>query len=69
MPGECLDAPEDLPKEAPRQLAFDQLEDEVSGISDEAAREPYVRPRLWKRGEILGANGRIFGIDISLVPP
>jgi hypothetical protein len=36
MPRELLDAPENLPKEAPGQVTFCQLEDEVSGVSDEA---------------------------------
>jgi len=36
MPREPLDAPEDLPKQAPGQVAFGQLQDEVPGISDEA---------------------------------
>lgn len=36
MPRESLDPPEDLPKEAPRQAAFGQLQDVVPGMSDEA---------------------------------
>jgi len=36
MPREPLDAPEDLPKEAPSQVAFGQLEDEVPGVPNEA---------------------------------
>jgi hypothetical protein len=35
MPRESLDAPEDLPKEAPGQVTLGQLEDEVPSISDE----------------------------------
>jgi len=34
MPPESLDAPEDLPKESRRQVAFGQLPDEVPGMSD-----------------------------------
>jgi hypothetical protein len=36
MPRESLDAPEDLPKQAPRQEALGQLEDEIPGMPDEA---------------------------------
>jgi len=36
MPREPLDTPEDLPKEALRQGAFGQLEDEVPSMPDEA---------------------------------
>jgi hypothetical protein len=35
VPRESPDAPEDLPKEAPRQLAFGQLKDEVLGMPDQ----------------------------------
>jgi hypothetical protein len=37
MPREQLDTPEDLPKEALRQVAFGQLEDEVRSMPDQAA--------------------------------
>jgi hypothetical protein len=37
MPRESLDAPENLPKERRRQVALGQLEDEVSGMSDETS--------------------------------
>jgi hypothetical protein len=36
MPREPLDAPEDLPKQAPRQVALGQLEDKVPRMPDEA---------------------------------
>ncbi|HEV2054093.1 MAG TPA: hypothetical protein VGV06_02845 [Methylomirabilota bacterium] len=36
MPRESLDAPEDLLKQAPRQVAFGQLEHEVPSMPDEA---------------------------------
>ena len=36
MPCESLDAPKDLPKEDLCQVAFSKLEDEVSGMPDEA---------------------------------
>src|SRR5574337_501946 len=36
MPCESLDAPEDLLKEAPRQMTFGKLEDKVPGMPDEA---------------------------------
>ena len=35
MPRESPDAPEDLPKEAPGQVTFGQLEDEVPSMPDE----------------------------------
>jgi len=35
VPRESLDAPEDLPKEAPRQVALGPLEAEVPRMSDE----------------------------------
>jgi len=35
-PRESLDAPEDLPKQAPRQVALGKLQDEVPSIPDEA---------------------------------
>jgi len=36
VPRESFDPPEHLPKESRRQVAFGQLQDEVSGVSDEA---------------------------------
>ena len=36
MPREPLDAAENLPEEAPCQVALGQLQDEVSGVPDEA---------------------------------
>jgi hypothetical protein len=39
MPRESLDAPEDLPKEAPRQLAFGKLEREVPRVPNQAPAE------------------------------
>jgi len=35
MPRQSLDAPEDLPKEVPCQVALGKLEDEVPGMPDE----------------------------------
>src|SRR5260370_41416615 len=37
MPPESRNAPEDLPKEAPRQVALGRLEHEVPGMPNEAA--------------------------------
>ncbi len=48
MPRESLDAPEDLPKEAPRQMPFGKLQDEVPGMSDEppaGLEEPLLETR------------------------
>ena len=36
MPRQSLDAPENLPKEAARQVAFGQLQDEEPGVPDQA---------------------------------
>ncbi len=38
MPCKSLNAPEDLPKQALRQVAYGKLEDEVSRMPDEAPR-------------------------------
>ena len=35
VPRESLDAPENLPKEGPRQVALGQLQDEVPGVSNQ----------------------------------
>jgi len=35
MPSESLDAPENLPKEAPRQVALGQLEHEIPRMPDQ----------------------------------
>ena len=48
MPGESLDAPENLPKERRCQMTFSQLEDEVARVSDEAPaglEEPLLKAR------------------------
>ena len=37
VPSESLDAPDDLPEEAPCQVAFSQMKDEVPRMPDEAA--------------------------------
>ena len=37
MPRESLDAPENLPEEAPRQVALGKLQDEVPGMPDQAS--------------------------------
>jgi hypothetical protein len=53
VPRESLDAPENLPTERRRQVALGQLEDEVSGMSDEApagleqALLELVNDQLW----------------------
>jgi len=48
MPRESPDAPEDLPKEAPGQVTFGQLEDEVPSMPDEppaGLEEPLLETR------------------------
>jgi hypothetical protein len=48
VPGESLDAPENLPKEGPRQVAFGHLQDEVPGMPNEAPaglEEPSLETR------------------------
>src|SRR2546425_5844041 len=48
VPCESLDAPENLPKEGPRQVAVSQLQDEVQGMPNEAPaglEEPLLETR------------------------
>ena len=48
MPREAPDAPEDLSKEAPGQVTFGQLEDEVPGVPNESAtglEQPLLQTR------------------------
>ena len=48
MPRESLDAPENLPKEAPGQVALGELQGEVPGVSDEpraGLEEPLLEAR------------------------
>jgi len=48
MPRESLDAPKNLPKEAPRQVVLGQLEAEVPGMLDQAAaglEQPLLQAR------------------------
>src|SRR5260370_11288962 len=48
MPPEARDAPEDLPKERGCQVALGQLQDEVSGVLNEAAtglEQPLLKAR------------------------
>jgi hypothetical protein len=48
VPRQRLDALENLPKEGPRQVAFGQLEDEVSSVPDEASagiEQPLLQTR------------------------
>ena len=48
MPRQSLDAPEHLPEESRRQVAFGQLQNEGSGIPDEAPaglEEPLLEVR------------------------
>jgi hypothetical protein len=48
VPPEPLDALENLPKEGPGQVAFGQLQDEVSSVPNEATpglKEPLLETR------------------------
>ena len=58
MPCESLDAPENLPKEAPGQVTFGQLEDEVPSVANEA---PAGREQLLletREGPVLNGDGQ-----------
>jgi hypothetical protein len=58
VPREPLDALENLPKEAPRQVAFGELQGEVPGMSDEpraGLEEPLLETR---QGPALDGDGQ-----------
>jgi hypothetical protein len=58
VPGESLDSPENLPKEAPRQVALGQLEHEVPGMADQppaGLEEPLLETR---QGPALDGDGQ-----------
>src|SRR5262249_5829674 len=58
MPGEPLDAPENLPKEAARQVAFGKLQGEVPSMADEASprlEQPLLETR---EGPALDGDGQ-----------
>jgi hypothetical protein len=58
VPREPLDAVENLPKEAPRQVAFGELQGEVPGMSDElraGLEEPLLEAR---QGPALDGDGQ-----------
>src|SRR5437016_5257064 len=58
VPRESLDALENLPKEAPRQVAFGELQGEVPGMSDEP-RAGLEKPLLEARqGPALDGDGQ-----------
>ena len=54
MPRESLDAPEDLPKESPRQLAFGQLQG-VSGTLPTMAQTMFEK--IWNRHVVTDGPG------------
>jgi hypothetical protein len=57
-PGEALDAPENLSKEAPGQVTFGQLEDEVPSVPNEAPAglgQPLLETR---EGPVVNGNGQ-----------
>src|SRR5713226_9118590 len=58
VPRESLDAAENLPKEASRQVAFGELQGEVPGMSDEASarlEQPLLETR---EGQALDGDGQ-----------
>ncbi len=58
VPRESLDAPEDLPKEGPRQMALGKLQDEVPDMPDEAPtglEHPLLQAR---QGPALNGTGQ-----------
>jgi hypothetical protein len=68
VPRESLYAPEDLPKQAPRQAAFGQLQHLAPGMSDEAPAGlgmAYLTPRLIEGRE---SKGRVGSDDDRLSP-
>jgi hypothetical protein len=68
MPRESLDAPEDLSKKAPRQVALGQLEDKVPRMPDEAPapRASFEEARGRRIVKRLPAPG---ALSTSTVPP
>jgi len=59
VPRESLDAPENLPKEAPRQVAFHELQGEVPEDFECPPAKPFCdRPSLRVRSS--GSSSRIF---------
>ena len=65
MPREPLDALENLPKEALRQVAFSESQGEVPGMSDEpraGLEEPLLKAR---QGPALDGDGQDKGADRS----
>jgi hypothetical protein len=70
MPRAPLDTPEDLPKEALRQVAFGQLEDEVPRMPDQAAaglEQPLLQAR--QRPSLNGKGERASSDSTSAVIP
>ena len=58
MPRESLDAPGNLPKEFPRQVALSELEHKVPGMADQAStglEEPLLETR---EGPALNGDGQ-----------
>jgi hypothetical protein len=58
MPCELLDAPENLPKEAPGQVTFGQLEDEVPSVSNEAPAGLEQLLLETREGPVLNGDGQ-----------
>lgn len=58
VPRDSVDAPEDLPTQAPRQVARGQLEDVVPGVPDEAPAG--LEQRCWRarQGPALDGEGQ-----------
>ena len=58
MPREPLDAPENLPKQAPCQVAFGQLEDKVPRMPDEAPAGLEQPPLQARKRPALNGEGQ-----------
>ena len=57
MPRESLDARQNLPKEAPRQVALGERQNEVSSVPDEAATGLELLPLQARQRPALDSNG------------
>ena len=65
VPRESLDAPEDLSKQALRQVAVGQLEDEVPRMTDEPA--PVLKTRCTRGGLMIGSTSTPYLWDFDRI--